>query len=139
MFGKRGKLDSGWLRDISFFADFSDDQLDKVSRLATQRDVAAAEQFIEQGRFGTSCFVVAEGLANVYIGDAHVASIGKGQMIGEMALVDRRPRNASAVAETSMILVEFGIDEFRILIETFPDVNQKVTSLLSSRLRENSE
>ncbi len=139
MFGKRGKLDPAWLKDIEFFADFSDDQLDKVSKLATERNVAAAEEFIEQGRFGTSCYVVSEGLANVYISNVHVATLGSGQMLGEMALVDRRPRNASVIAETPMVLVEFGIEEFRTLIETFPDVNQKITSLLSSRIRENAD
>ena len=137
MFGRSGKLDSAWLRDIRFFADFNDDQLSQVSKLAKKREVAPGEAFIEQGRFGTSCFVVSEAMANVYISDQHVASLGAGQMVGEMAIVDRRPRNASVVAETPMVLVEFGVEEFRKLIEMFPDVNLKVTELLNARLRAN--
>jgi len=137
MFGRRGKLDEEWLAELDFFSGFTTAQLKDIAKLGRTEQVDQGTVFIEQGRFGTSCHVIADGRAALYIGDDFVTTLGEGVMVGEMALVDRRPRNATLVAEGPMVLVTFGVDDFRKLLDTYPDVNQKVTNLLSGRLREN--
>jgi len=105
--GKNPELDE--LRDIALFADLSDDELSSVAKLAERREVAAGDVLIDQGRVGDTFYVIAEGQAGVYIGDQYVTTIGPNVAVGETALVEHRPRNASVVAQNDIVVAEFGI------------------------------
>jgi CRP-like cAMP-binding protein len=83
--------------------------------------------------------VVLAGQATVYVGDEVVASIGPGTMIGEMALVDHRPRSASVVAATPMRLVAFDTDAFAQLMTEMPKAHDRVIAMLAARLEANRE
>jgi hypothetical protein len=106
--------------------------------LASERmDVAAGTRIIDQGRVGDACFVVVEGTADVFMRDEFVTAVGPGSMVGEMALVEHRPRNASVIAHTDLVMVSFGTEEFRKLLDRSPNANGKVLALLNARLRAN--
>ena len=59
-----------------------------------------------------------------------------GQHVGELALLDRHPRNASVISETEMDLLVLGQREFNGLLETMPSLARKLMSAMASRLRE---
>ncbi len=137
MFGRNNKLDTGWLSSISFFDGFSDDELTAVSSLGERTEVSAGTEIIDQGRVGDSCWVIVDGTADVFIRDEFVTTVGAGSMVGEMALAGHRPRNATVTAHTDMVLVEFGTEEFRKLLDRSPNAAQRVDALLSARLAAN--
>ncbi len=137
MFGRNNKLDTAWLGSLGFFEGFTDDELSLVSGIGEKVEVAAGTEIIDQGRVGDSCFVIVDGQAAVYIRGEFVTSVHSGSMVGEMALVEHRPRNASVVAETDMVLVKFGNTEFRKLLDGSPNANERVNATLNARLREN--
>jgi CRP-like cAMP-binding protein len=60
-------------------------------------------------------------------------------MVGEMALVDHRPRSATVVAETPMRLLGFDTKAFRSLLDEMPKASQRVMSLLNARAQENRD
>lgn len=137
VFSRGQRPDADELRTTPLFASLTDDQLGEVARMAQRREVAAGDVIIEQGRFGDAFFVISSGRANVYMNDTYVASVGEGSAVGEMALVERRPRNATVVAEEAMVLAEFSLEKFRDLLERFPTAGLRVHELLNTRLREN--
>ena len=137
MFGRNNKLDTGWLSSVAFFEGFSEDELSAVSALGERVEAKAATEIIDQGRVGDACYVIVEGTANVFIRGEFVASVGPGSMTGEMALVEHRPRNATVVAETDMVLVSFGTEEFKKLLERSPHTNERVMAMLNARLAAN--
>lgn len=137
MFGRNNKLDVGWLSSISFFDGFSDEELEAVSALGERTEVSAGTEIIDQGRVGDSCYVIVEGTADVHIRGEFVTTVGPGSMVGEMALVGHRPRNASVWAHTDMVLVEFGTEEFRKLLDRSPNAKTRVDALLNARLQAN--
>ncbi len=139
MFGRNNKLDTGWLSGIAFFDGFSEDDLSAVSSLGDRAEVSAGSEIIDQGRVGDSCWVIVEGTADVFIRGEFVTTVGAGSMVGEMALVGHRPRNATVTAHTDMVLVEFGTDEFRKLLDRSPNAKERVDRLLQARLSANSE
>ncbi len=139
MFGRNNKLDTGWLAGIGFFDGFSESELSAVSSLGERTEVPAGSEIIDQGRVGDSCYVIVEGTADVYIRGEFVTNVGPGSMVGEMALVGHRPRNASVSAHTDMVLVEFGTDEFRKLLDRSPNAKEKVDALLQARLAANRQ
>lgn len=124
------------LRDVSFFEGFSDDELQKVADLADDVEAEPGALLIDQGRVGQECFVILEGQAGVYSGEEHIATLEPGAMVGEMALVDHRPRTASVVAETPMRLISLDAKAFKELLETMPKVHDRVMETLYARLRD---
>jgi CRP-like cAMP-binding protein len=137
MFGRNNKLDTAWLGSLGFFEGFTDAELNLVSGIGEKLEIAAGTEFIDQGRVGDSCFVIVDGRAAIYIRGEFITSVRSGSMVGEMALVEHRPRNASVVAETDMVLVRFGTAEFRKLLDGSPNANERVNSMLNARIREN--
>jgi CRP-like cAMP-binding protein len=133
------RVDPALLGEVSFFADLDQAHLDAVSKLGHRREVAGGTAFVEQGRYGLACYVIAAGHADVYIGSDWVATIGPGSVVGEMALIEHRPRNATVVASDEMVLVEFGIEEFKKFLKANPSAESQVLATLNQRIRENTE
>jgi len=137
MFGRNDKLDIGWLSSVGVFDGFNDEQLAQIADLGERVAAEPGSLIADQGRIGKECWVVVEGTANVLMNGEYVASVGAGSMIGEMALLEHRPRNASVVAESDMVLVSFDIEGFHAILDANPVAKDRVSSLLSRRLNEN--
>lgn len=100
-----------FLKNVSLFADALDEKqlafLAKESRPAFFR---AGTRLMSQGEFGGSMFVIAEGIVGVTFvdGDAReqqVATLGPGEIVGEMSLFtgDRRTATVAAVSNVDAI------------------------------------
>ena len=139
MFGRHNKLNIEWLRTVAFFAGFTDAELEEVASDGEREEIKAGALLVDQGRFADKCFVIVEGSANVFISGDYVATVNAGSMVGEMALVEHRPRNASVVAETDLVVVSFGIPQFKELLDRSPHTRARVLDLLNKRAVENIE
>jgi CRP/FNR family transcriptional regulator, cyclic AMP receptor protein len=139
MFGHRKKAVDGAskLKGVSFFEGFTDDELDRVAELADDVEAEAGALLVDQGRVGQECYVIVDGQAGVFVGDEHIATVGPGSMVGEMALVEHRPRNASVVAETPMRLLAFDTSHFKTLLQEMPKAHDRVMETLAARLQAN--
>jgi CRP/FNR family transcriptional regulator, cyclic AMP receptor protein len=126
------------LTDVSFFEGFTPEELARVAELADEIEAEAGAELMDQGRPGLECYVILEGTAGVYFGGEHIASLEAGSMVGEMALIDHRPRSATVIAETPMRLLAFDTRAFRSLLDEMPKASQKVMSLLNARAQENA-
>lgn len=125
------------LAKSSFFEGFTDEELARVASLADEVVAEKGAVLIDQGRVGLECYVILEGSAGVYVSGEHVATNGPGSMIGEMALVEHRPRNATVIAETPMTLIAFDTKAFRTLLQEMPKAHDRVMETLASRLKVN--
>ncbi len=96
------------LRRVSLFEDLDDAALRDVSEALTATQVDAGEVLIRAGETGHDAFVVVSGEADVVIGERTMATLGPGEIIGEMALLDGSPRVATVVARTPMHLLVLG-------------------------------
>jgi CRP-like cAMP-binding protein len=121
------------LRRIALFARMSNADLEEVAKLGEPVEAEAGAHLIEQGDVGTECFLVIEGEAGVISGDDHVATIGPGSIVGEMALIGHRPRNASVVAQSAMRLLSFDIASFKRLLDDLPEAKAHIYDLLEAR------
>lgn len=125
------------LRRIELFAKTSDDDLARLARLGEPVDAEAGAVLIDQGDVGMECFLVLEGTAGITTGGEQIAAIGPGSVVGEMALVGHRPRNASVRATTPMRLLSFDIAAFRKLLDDMPAARDHILGLLSARAADN--
>jgi CRP-like cAMP-binding protein len=140
MFGKRSKADgaAARLRGLAFFEGFNDAELARVAELAENVEAEAGALLIDQGRVGSECYVIEVGYAGVWVGDEHLVTLGPGSMVGEMALIEHRPRTASVVAETPVRLLAFDNRSFQELLHEMPKAEERVKALLAARLKANT-
>jgi CRP-like cAMP-binding protein len=136
---KKAKEAAERLRGVAFFEGFTEHDLERVASLADEVEAEQGAELTDQGRPGLECFVILEGRASVLVGDDHVATLEQGSMVGEMALIDHRPRSATVIAETPMTLLAFDTKAFSKMLDEMPTARQKVMALLNDRLRDNRE
>ena len=125
------------LRHIALFATMSNADLEEVAKLGEPVDAEPGAVLIDQGDVGLECFLVLDGEAGITSGGEHVATIGPGSIVGEMALVGHRPRNASVVAQTPMRLLAFDIAAFKRVLDDMPLARDYIYDLLEARAAEN--
>jgi CRP-like cAMP-binding protein len=123
------------LRHIALFARMSNADLEEMAELGEPVDAEAGALLMDQGDVGVECFLVLEGDAGVMVAGEHVATIGPGSVVGEMALIGHKPRNASVVAQTPMRLLSFNIAHFKRLLEDMPVARDYIYQLLQERAR----
>ena len=133
----RKKIDDGAerLAGVAFFEGFTAKELSRVGELVEEVDAEAGAELMQQGRPGLECFVVVDGEAGVYVNGQWVAKIGPGEMVGEMALIDRKPRSATVKAVTPMKLLSLDSKRFRTLLDEMPKASRALMEKLSERLR----
>ena len=126
------------LRHIALFAQMTEAELAHVAALGEPVDAEPGAILIDQGDVGVECFLVLEGEAGIFSGGQHVATISSGAVVGEMALIGHKPRNATVTAQTPMRLLAFNISSFKKLLEEMPVAQKYIFELLETRARENS-
>jgi CRP/FNR family transcriptional regulator, cyclic AMP receptor protein len=135
-FGSKPADRARLLAEVPFFEGFSDDDLRRVVALSDEVAAEAGAVLIDQGDTGTHCYLIVEGMTSVYVRGEFVASVGSGSMVGEMALVDHRPRTATVVADTDLRLLRFDSSAFRRLLDEMPKASERVMLQLQARLNQ---
>jgi CRP-like cAMP-binding protein len=95
----------------------------------------AGETIFEQGDEGDFMYGVVEGEVELRIGDHVLERCGPDDTFGEMAIIDRTPRSATAVAVTECTLATIDRREFLFLVHETPTFAIQVMSSMAARLR----
>lgn len=122
------------LSGVPFFECFERSELRRVVDMSDEVQVGAGTVVVDQGDPGTECYVIVDGTASVYVRGEFVASSGPGSMVGEMALVDHRPRTATVVADTDLDLLRFDSNAFTTLLDEMPKASEHIMTALRARL-----
>jgi CRP-like cAMP-binding protein len=90
---------SNLLKRVQLFANLQTDELEQLAAICQEKTVAGGESIISQNTTGKEMYIVAKGSVEVYIqglnDERSLVVLGKGQVIGEMALIDQGYRSAS--------------------------------------------
>ncbi len=97
---------------------------------------APGETVFCEGDPGDYLFIVLDGEIELQVGELPVDVISAGEMVGEMALIDARPRSATAVAKSPARLVAIDENRFNFLVQQTPNFALVVMRTLVGRLRE---
>jgi CRP-like cAMP-binding protein len=124
------------LAAVRLFGACTKKELEQVGRAAEELKIPAGKVLCEEGAVGHEFFLILEGEAVVKRKGRKVATLGSGGYFGELALLDRAPRNASVVAETPMEVLVIGQREFSALLDEVPTIAHKLLTSMAHRLRE---
>ena len=105
------------------------------ARSISQTRLPPGKSIMTAGETGLCMYVVLEGSVAVSVQGKVVERVGPGGVFGEMALIDRSPRAASAVAETSCVLLPISRKDFLALISNKPSFAVALLKNLADRLR----
>lgn len=92
------------------------------------------EKVFNTGDVGDKVYFIAKGEAAVLRDDKVVATLTKGELFGEAALVDNQPRNATVRAQTALDLVVVNREAFHELLGNLPGLSDNIETIMSARL-----
>ncbi len=123
------------VRGIPLFADLDERALEAIATLARERVAKAGEILMREGEPGETFLVIVDGVVRVEQAGRDVRSMTAGGFLGEIALLERGPRTATATCVTDCRLLSLGGFELERLLATFPDVRTRVLAAISRRAR----
>lgn len=99
-----------------------------------------AEAVFREGEPAERLFLIASGRVKLYVSSPRgvellVAVVGRGQIFGELAVIDRGPRAMSARATEHAVVFALSSDNFWTLLETRPALARRLLELMARRLR----
>jgi CRP/FNR family cyclic AMP-dependent transcriptional regulator len=102
-------------------------------------DHTGRERALRNGRPGDVLYVVLSGTVEIRIGRKVVETVGEGGIVGEMALIDRSPRSADAVAASEAVVVSIDERRFLFLVQQTPFFALNVMRVMAERLRRRTQ
>ena len=131
------------LEQNPLFASMSVDEATYLRSVGKQRTLAAGEQLFASGSPGDALFIVLDGTIHILMpsqdGDVFVERFQRGELLGEIAVLDDQPRTASAMAAAPSALLVIQRDDFLAFLERFPSYRQRLITILVQRLRRTSD
>ena len=132
------------LRDHPLFGGLDSDTLDRLASYAHTKKINAGTTIFERGDPGTGLFAVCAGTVKISNHsadgkDAVFNLIKAGEIFGEIALLDGKPRTAEAVALSDCEVMVIDRRDFVPLVKSQPDMALKLIEVLCARLRRTSE
>jgi CRP-like cAMP-binding protein len=106
-------MDPNRLKEIPIFSHLSDEEAKRLATFATETSVADGQMLMKQGDYSTELIAIEEGSADVIQNGKKIASLKNGDLIGEMGLIEREPRNADVVATSPMRVMKLTHWEIR--------------------------
>ncbi len=123
------------LKSAQIFAGVSDEILAELASQMEEVMVRAGDTIMNQGEKGRSIYVIVSGAVSVTRDGQRLASLGPGEVVGELAAFDPGPRSATVRAEEDTHLLELENDQVESMMMYDVEMLRAVTRMLCRRLR----
>ncbi|HWE09912.1 MAG TPA: cyclic nucleotide-binding domain-containing protein [Solirubrobacteraceae bacterium] len=110
-------MDPNRLKSIPIFSHLSDEEANRLAAFATETSAAQGQMLMKEGDYSVELIAVEEGTADVIQRGQKIATLKAGDLIGEMGLLERKPRNADVIASSPMRLIKLTHWEIRRMSE----------------------
>jgi CRP/FNR family cyclic AMP-dependent transcriptional regulator len=128
------------LKSVTLFADLEEGELERFSHVAVPRSFPAGTRVFHEGDNSDACYIVREGSFRVTREHSDgraitLATLGPGEIFGELAMLDGDKRSASAEALSDGELLALPAGDVRALLARHPEIALKLVAGLVRRLR----
>ncbi len=131
------------LRSIPLFAKIEPARLKLLAFTSERLSFMAGDQLCPQGDPGDAAYIILAGTADVLVdapgGPVKVASVGRNDIIGEIAILCDVPRTATVTASSEVETLKIAKDGFFQLVKQFPQIGIEVMHELASRLHQTTQ
>jgi len=125
-------MDPARLKAIPLFSHLSDEEAHRLAAFATETSIADGRVLIKQGDYSTELIAIEEGTAEVLRDGTRIASLKEGDLIGEMGVLSREPRNADVIATSPMRVIKLTHWEIRRMSQ---DTIDRIKQIIAERRR----
>ena len=126
------------LKETEIFAQVPNATLMQVAAILQPITLAPGESLFAKGDAGTAMFLIVSGSIRIYDGEHTLTTLGKHEVLGEMALLDGETRSASATAVEETLLLRLDQEPFLQLLEEEVGMARGILKVLVQRLRARS-
>ena len=122
---------------------FSDQWIARFEEYAVSKAYPRGTLIFSEGDESDGMFIIREGKVKVFMSDESgkemmIATLGPGEIVGEVAALDGRPRTASVSALVNTRVAKIGLSEFRQFLEENADLALEIIRVLTSRMRDHA-
>ena len=126
------------LREMELFSKVDDRQLRAVAMMGEELSYREGERLFEQGEEGDAAYVVISGAVEVIVkvedGERAVATLGRGEIFGELAVLCDKPRSTAIAAREALVVFRLDRGVILNMLREFPDVALQMIRILGRRL-----
>jgi len=131
------------LRNIPLFAKLEPSKLKLLAFTAERITYEADQVFFRQGDVGDAAYIIVDGEAKVIVdtddGELEVASLGRNDFVGEIAILCDVPRTATVKATAKTVTLRITKDLFFRLVTEFPEMSVEIMRELAARLEHTTQ
>lgn len=135
MFGRKPDEKLEMLRAVALFGAFGDRELESVARHVDRASRPAGDVLIRQGDRGEEMVLLLSGAATVERDGKVLATLGPNDVVGELSLIDHKPRTATVTLTEDCDVLVMHRQDFMALMDEIPGFTQKVLQSMAQRLR----
>src|SRR5215211_7890453 len=132
------------LSRVPLFSELSGSELERISRVSVARTFPAGVWVFHEGDHSDACYLVRRG--DLRVTREHpdgraiaLATLGPGDIFGELAMLDGEARSASVETLSDSELLALPAADVRRLLADHPGISVKLIAALTRRLRETNE
>jgi CRP/FNR family transcriptional regulator, cyclic AMP receptor protein len=122
------------IKRVPLFKKLSKKGLQEVASVADEIDFPEGKALTKEGERGREFFILLDGEAEVRRQSERIAVLGKGDFLGEIALVTKLPRTATVTTTSPVRALVITDRDFSLLLKRSPMVGQGVLEALGERL-----
>lgn len=126
------------LRSIPIFAKIEPAKLKLLAFTSERLQFMDGDEVCRQGEFGDAAYIILDGKADVLVdtpaGSLKVATVGRNDIIGEIAILCDVPRTATVSAASEVVALRIAKERFFTLIDEFPEMAVEMLRELARRL-----
>jgi CRP-like cAMP-binding protein len=126
-------MDVSTLNSIPLFAALPRRERKVVAQHADEVQYAKGAMIVEEGRLASELFVIMTGTVDVLVGGSTIASLGPGDVVGEIGVLKTIKRTASVVATSPVEAIVMWGPEVKGLRTSMPHVWAELERLVEER------
>ncbi len=123
------------LKNTELFAETPENVLTNIAPIMREVSYHEGQIIFDKGDLGTSMFVIYDGEVGIYDGKVQLATFGRGDVFGELALLDAEPRSAGVVGLSDVQLFRIDQGDFYDLMDERGEVLRNIIKILCQRIR----
>jgi CRP-like cAMP-binding protein len=131
------------LRDIPLFANVKPAKLKLLASPSERLEYRSGDELFHQDDYGDAAYIILEGEADILVDTPHsaikIATRGKNDIIGEIAILCDVPRTATVVAHGDLETLRVSKEGFFHLVTQFPQVGLEVMSEIATKLHRTTQ
>ncbi len=124
------------LKNAPVFEQVAGEDLAPLASVAEVEVCSPGQALMREGEAGDSLYVVVRGELEVTRSGQRLSMLGPGDAVGEMSVLDRAPRSATATAVSETEVLRIGSEEFYEILHQQVEIAEGVIRMLSARLRD---